>query len=83
MLRQVPCTQDARIEATLTGCHEIDMVFAIVKPEAHFVKVGLQMLCANTMPCLQAGITADPSTARPPDPQEKRVGKSLRALRSG
>jgi len=26
------------------------MVFAIVKPEVHFVKVGLQMLCANTMP---------------------------------
>ena len=24
-------------------------VFAVVKPEAHFVKVGLQMLCANTM----------------------------------
>src|ERR1019366_6174604 len=25
-------------------------VFTIVEPEAHFVKVGLQMLCANTMP---------------------------------
>ncbi len=25
-------------------------VFAIVESEAHFVKVGLQMLCANTMP---------------------------------
>ena len=24
-----------------------------------------------------------PSTSRPPDPQKKRVGKSLRALRSG
>lgn len=24
--------------------------FAVVKPEAHFVKVGSQMLCANTWP---------------------------------
>jgi hypothetical protein len=28
------------------------------------------------------GGKADPSTSRPPDPQKRRIGKSLRALRS-
>ena len=39
-----------RFQQSQQGVPKEKWVLAIVEPEAHFVKVGLQMLCANTMP---------------------------------
>src|SRR5664279_89555 len=54
---------------------------------AVFALVGVEFsqrgICGSPAPLHRRKTNADPSTSRPPDPQQKRVGNSLRALRSG